>query len=1109
VSEDIFNHGGEASRSLSNTGIPENATAPVSCRVANSILNYLEMRGYNPATITGSLPVSTEYLTNSLNWITGDLRDTLADRTAALLHDEKVMYHIGLDSVRLAPINGVVNLVRFLGNPEMAYKKVPQYTSMFDKAAEFAVEIRGEGRATVTYSLQPGERPSKHACYYTQGVLAAIPMVWGLPPAEVREIQCMFDQGKGTAKTARTNRPQCTYEVTWAAPAKRLGSFTNWLFHHNLDTSKTLHKMEESFHELDEKNTELSERNTQLSITREIALGIDNVRTVDQVLELVVEKARDIPGIRFAMVLAINEQNGTINIPYYSKLRGPLAKELQVLGFNTETYLGKNPSNQTLVFHLDKVEAAREMKQKPRVIVRERLYDFSGEMVPRMICDTIQSALKIKKIVLVPIMIDGKLWAGMMFLLQKEVPTNILEMLGAHCAAAVNNVLQAESLGRRNRELSAINTITTRISFQQGQEAQLQGAIEEILKIFTAEAASVHLVSRDGKYLELAAQQGMPGPMLEIARRFMVGTSEAGRFLTSHELISRGDMRRFIVGNPEFKGLSGWVSPVHYISTRIEAEGKTRGLLTLVRYRDDSFDNADTSLLITVAGQIGICLENSRLQEEKFASDTRLKTVFQSLNDGIVVCDLQSACLDANDAMAHLFGFQNKAEIIGLKLNQVVLDMDYQRISEIMKRLLEIGTSETTEVRFVRKDGSVFYGEISGALLRDTSDRPSGIVGTIRDITERKQAEAALRQNEAELRIQKELTDRSLNVIPNSIVVIDRDMHILLANKAFEQNLASGRSIKGNPITGKLVPAGVLEMIKNVAAGKSKEEKIEYRTETNDGDKTLFAIVLSIGEGQVLLTITDLTREREQETKMYMTERLASVGEMASGIAHELNNPLTSVIGLSALLAEENLPANLNEDVQVICQEARRASQIVKSLLSFARQHEPKRQPTQIGDIVKDVLKLRAYEQKANNISVVTSISSDLPEIMVDYFQLQQVFLNIILNAEQAMHEAHGKGRLLISTEHRGDAIRISFSDDGPGIRRADLKHIFDPFFTTKEVGKGTGLGLSITYGIINSHGGKIWAESELGEGSTFIIELPIASKNNNGSVNSDGEKRT
>jgi signal transduction histidine kinase len=136
---------------------------------------------------------------------------------------------------------------------------------------------------------------------------------------------------------------------------------------------------------------------------------------------------------------------------------------------------------------------------------------------------------------------------------------------------------------------------------------------------------------------------------------------------------------------------------------------------------------------------------------------------------------------------------------------------------------------------------------------------------------------------------------------------------------------------------------------------------------------------------------------------------------------------------------------------------------------------------------------LRVYEQKVNNIQVRTQFAPDLLEVMADVFQLQQVFMNIIINAEYFMIEAHGKGTLTITTELAGDVIRASFADDGPGITKANLRHIFDPFFTTKEVGKGTGLGLSICHGIVTEHGGRIYAESKLGMGATFIVELPVS----------------
>jgi signal transduction histidine kinase len=223
-----------------------------------------------------------------------------------------------------------------------------------------------------------------------------------------------------------------------------------------------------------------------------------------------------------------------------------------------------------------------------------------------------------------------------------------------------------------------------------------------------------------------------------------------------------------------------------------------------------------------------------------------------------------------------------------------------------------------------------------------------------------------------------------------------------------------------------------------------------------------------------------------------MNDRLASIGELSSGIAHELNNPLTSVIGFSQLLMDGDVPANMKEELGIVYSEAQRAAVIVKNLLTFARKHAPVKQLSQVNTVVEDVLHLRSYEQKVNNIEVEKHLAPNLPEIMMDHFQMQQVFLNIIVNAEAAMLEAHNKGKLIITTEKSEGVITVTFTDDGPGIATENLKRIFDPFFTTKEVGKGTGLGLSICHGIVTEHGGKVYAKSENRQGTTFVVELPV-----------------
>jgi len=262
-----------------------------------------------------------------------------------------------------------------------------------------------------------------------------------------------------------------------------------------------------------------------------------------------------------------------------------------------------------------------------------------------------------------------------------------------------------------------------------------------------------------------------------------------------------------------------------------------------------------------------------------------------------------------------------------------------------------------------------------------------------------------------------------------------------------------------------------------------------------NGQERMFVTnILRMGEDEILLILSDVTEERAKQERLYLTDRLASIGEMAAGIAHELNNPLTGVIGLSQLLLDEEMSDGVKEDLKMVCSEAQRAAAVVKKLLTFARQHTTERQAVQINAVVEDVLSLRAYEHKVNNIRVTTRFDNHLPKIIADPFQIQQVFLNIVLNAEQAMIEAHKEGTLTVTTERVDGNIKVSFSDDGPGIPPENMHKLFSPFFTTKEVGKGTGLGLSICYGIVTNHGGRIYTQSELGKGATFVVELPVGS---------------
>jgi PAS domain S-box-containing protein len=243
--------------------------------------------------------------------------------------------------------------------------------------------------------------------------------------------------------------------------------------------------------------------------------------------------------------------------------------------------------------------------------------------------------------------------------------------------------------------------------------------------------------------------------------------------------------------------------------------------------------------------------------------------------------------------------------------------------------------------------------------------------------------------------------------------------------------------------------------------------------------------------------ITERKKAEEErhrlEEKSQIAGRLAAVGEMAAGIAHEINNPLTGVLGFSKLLLEKiNVPEELKDDLNVIADGSQRVADIVKRLLTFARQTKPVRTSVNMNELIDNTLKLRDYVLKTANIEVVTRFDPELPWSIVDPGQLQQVFMNLIVNAEQAMKEEHRRGTLIITTEKHGSDIRIVFQDNGPGIPKENMARLFQPFFTTKAPGEGTGLGLSLSRSIVIEHGGEMIVESEPGHGATFMIELPI-----------------
>jgi two-component system NtrC family sensor kinase len=245
----------------------------------------------------------------------------------------------------------------------------------------------------------------------------------------------------------------------------------------------------------------------------------------------------------------------------------------------------------------------------------------------------------------------------------------------------------------------------------------------------------------------------------------------------------------------------------------------------------------------------------------------------------------------------------------------------------------------------------------------------------------------------------------------------------------------------------------------------------------------------------VVVVMTDITDAALLQAKLAHAERMATIGRLVSGVAHEVNNPLAAILGFTDLLLENpEMPASAHEPLGIILQETQRTKHIVQDLLSFARQRPVQREAVRLSAILRQTIKLRSYDFSSHGVEVVEEFDENLPATIGDSQQLQQVFLNIVNNAYDAIQEAGRRGKITLRTKRTGDSIEVALIDNGTGI--SDPAKIFDPFFTTKPTGKGTGLGLSICYGIVRAHGGEIqcW-NNENGAGSTFLVRLPVATE--------------
>jgi PAS domain S-box-containing protein len=476
-------------------------------------------------------------------------------------------------------------------------------------------------------------------------------------------------------------------------------------------------------------------------------------------------------------------------------------------------------------------------------------------------------------------------------------------------------------------------------------------------------------------------------------------------------------------------------------------------------------------------------------------NEARFTELFESLQEGIYITTPDGSILDGNPALVRMLGYESKAELLSRKVEEVLIDRSERKI---LKDQVERQTAmQGREITLVRKDGTSIVCLNTAAAVRDSSGKVVRYQGAVMDITERREMERRLHK-------QQEFARRLIDSFPDLILVLDATAHYTfisprineilgfqpddapdmeLGDRTHSEDRAALRSLFDEILGGRLA-FGSLEVRVRHKQGGYRRIRCHFSPLFDESGK-IEGVVISGRD------VTDLKRLEEQ---LIQSEKLAAMGQMLAGVAHELNNPLTAILGITEVLNERpGLGESAKRQLELTHRQARRAARIVQNLLEFARPASPQKKSLDVNSLIERTLQLHEHSLRRNSVAVDFHPQPGLPGVIGDGNQLIQVFLNLVSNAEQAIREVRETGRIQIRFVQSNGRLAVTVQDDGVGIKPEALPRLFDPFYTTKRPGGGTGLGLSICMSIVREHGGTIEAEALPAGGSAFTVYLPAA----------------
>ncbi|MBI3406496.1 MAG: PAS domain S-box protein [Acidobacteria bacterium] len=475
-------------------------------------------------------------------------------------------------------------------------------------------------------------------------------------------------------------------------------------------------------------------------------------------------------------------------------------------------------------------------------------------------------------------------------------------------------------------------------------------------------------------------------------------------------------------------------------------------------------------------------------------NEARFTNLFETLQEGVYFSTPEGKLLDVNPALVRMLRYSSKEELLGMPVTSLYFQADDR--PNLLRELEESAAVREREIHLRRKDGREVICLDTSTAIHDTAGKIVRFQGTLVDITHRREMETRLHQ-------EREFTQRLVASFPDLIVVLDLEGRYTFVSPNIREILGfEPEELLGQKV-GERSPqsdSGQMEsFFQEMTSGKKGSATVDYHTFHKNGSVRLFRAAASPmydAQGNITSMIAssrDITEYRRLADQVNQSEKLAAMGQLIAGVAHELNNPLTAILGLSELLEEKSADDATRQQLNRVHEQARRAANIVQDLLVFSRPPAPGRTPIQLNDLVIQTVREMELTLRDNHIAVDILPQTGLPYVTADGNQLVQVFVNLLHNAEQAIHEVREQGTIRIRLGHTDGSVWVTFQDDGPGIPANVLPKIFDPFFTTKRPGKGTGLGLSICLALVKQYGGTVEAQNSPGGGSVFTVRFPAS----------------